>query len=88
MAFRVSNAIIVAGISTDNVTIRILRPGHAPVYGARLTLFCCTVPLVGIPVMRQSETAGGHRHYTAGARRPISIRIAFLVLLDLYRAHR
>jgi hypothetical protein len=43
MAFRVSNAILVAGISIDNVTIRTLRPGHAPVYGARLTLVRSTV---------------------------------------------
>jgi hypothetical protein len=43
MAFRVSNAIIVAGISIDSVTIRSLRPGHAPVHGARLTLVSSAV---------------------------------------------
>ena len=49
MVFRVSNAIIVAGISIDNARIRTLRLCNLAtplVHGARPTLLCSTVQLL------------------------------------------
>ncbi len=47
MAFRVSNAIIVAGTSIDSAAIRSLQPEHAPSpWGPSGSALRCTVQLI------------------------------------------
>ena len=65
MVWRLRYAVIVAGISIGYEFITLRRP--RPWGLSDTALRYCTA---AIPLCRQSQTAGGHRQYTAGARCP------------------
>jgi hypothetical protein len=85
--FRVSNAIIVAGISICDVIVANLQLGHAPVYGARPTLLCGTVQLLFrcAGILKQPVVIGCAPPVLAVL---ISIRIIFILLLNIACALR